>query len=90
MRCCDAAEGWLRERGRDRMVGPMDFTTNDEIGLLIEGHEYPPIILCPWHHPYYQRLFERELGMVKAMDAVHVEPARHRAREGPPRDLGGG
>ncbi len=55
----DAAEGWLRERGRDRMVGPMDFTTNDEIGLLITGHEYPPIILCPWHHPYYQRIFEQ-------------------------------
>src|SRR2546429_2447092 len=26
-----AAEGWLRERGRDRMVGPMDFTTNHEV-----------------------------------------------------------
>jgi len=63
-----AAEGWLRERGRDRMVGPMDFTTNDECGLLIEGHEHPPIILSPWHHPYYQRLFEQELGMQKAMD----------------------
>jgi hypothetical protein len=63
-----AAEGWLRERGRDRMIGPMDFTTNDECGLLVEGHEHPPIILCPWHHPYYQRLFEAELGMSKAMD----------------------
>jgi hypothetical protein len=28
------------------MVGPMDFTTNDEIGLLIAGHERPPVILC--------------------------------------------
>jgi GNAT superfamily N-acetyltransferase len=65
----DAAADWLRARGRDRMVGPMDFTTNDEIGLLIGGHEYPPIILCPWHHPYYQRLFEQELNMSKAMDA---------------------
>jgi GNAT superfamily N-acetyltransferase len=64
----DAAAGWLRERGRGRMVGPMDFTTNDECGLLIEGHERPPIILCPWHHPYYQRIFEQELGMEKAMD----------------------
>jgi GNAT superfamily N-acetyltransferase len=64
----DVAEQWLRERGRDRMVGPMDFTTNDEIGLLIEGHEYPPIILCPWHHRYYQRLFEQDVGMTKAMD----------------------
>ncbi len=64
----DAAERWLRERGRGRMVGPMDFTTNDECGLLIEGHERPPIILCPWHHPYYQRLLERDLGLAKAMD----------------------
>jgi GNAT superfamily N-acetyltransferase len=64
----DAAEAWLRERDRDRMVGPMDFTTNDECGLLIEGHEHPPIILCPWHHLYYQRLFEQELAMRKAMD----------------------
>jgi len=64
----DAAEAWLRERGRDRMVGPMDFTTNDECGLLIEGHEHPPIILCPWHHPYYQRMFEQDIGIEKAMD----------------------
>jgi GNAT superfamily N-acetyltransferase len=72
----DAAAGWLRERGRDRMVGPMDFTTNDECGLLIEGHERPPIILCPWHHRYYQRIFEQDLGMDKAMDlymwSLHV------------------
>jgi GNAT superfamily N-acetyltransferase len=70
------AELWLRERGRDRMVGPMDFTTNDECGLLIEGHERPPIILCPWHHPYYQRLFEQDIGMAKSMDlymwSLHV------------------
>lgn len=70
------AEQWLRERGRDRMVGPMDFTTNDECGLLIEGHERPPIILCPWHHPYYQRLFEQDIGIAKAMDlymwSLHV------------------
>jgi GNAT superfamily N-acetyltransferase len=72
----DQAERWLRERGRDRMVGPMDFTTNDECGLLIEGHEHQPIILCPWHHPYYQRLFEQDIGMEKAMDlnmwSLHV------------------
>ena len=63
------------------MVGPMDFTTNDEIGVLIAGHEYPPIILCPWHHPYYQRLFEQDAGMEKAMDlymwSLHVTEREH-------------
>jgi GNAT superfamily N-acetyltransferase len=69
----DTAEAWLRERGRDRMVGPMDFTTNDECGLLIEGHERPPIILCPWQHPYYQRLLEEDCGLAKAMDLLMWE-----------------
>jgi len=71
-----AAAGWLRARGRGTMIGPMDYTTNDECGLLIEGHERPPLILCPWHHPYYQRLAEEELGLQKAMDlymwSLHV------------------
>ena len=42
-------------RGRERILGPMDFTTNDEIGILIEGFERRPMILEPWHPPYYQR-----------------------------------
>ena len=68
----DAAAAWLRERGRDRMVGPMDFTTNDECGLLVEGHDRMPIILTPWQHPYYQGLLEGA-GLTKAMDAFMWE-----------------
>ena len=63
----DAAAGWLRERGRDRMVGPMDFTMNDESGVLIEGFEREPLIRQAWHPPYYQRLCE-EAGLEKAVD----------------------
>jgi len=66
------AEAWLRERGRDRMVGPMDFTTNDECGVLIEGHERPPLILCPWSHRYYPELIEGA-GLTKAMDLLMWE-----------------
>ncbi len=73
----DAAETWLRARGRPKMVGPMDFTTNDECGVLIEGHERPPMILSSWHHPYYQRLLEESCGLDKAMDLLmwelHIE-----------------
>ena len=74
-RCSTPPQEWLRERGRDRMVGPMDFTTNDEFGLLIEGHERPPMILSPWHHPYYQRLFEQD-GHGQGDGPVDVEPVR--------------
>ena len=54
----DAAADWLRERGRERIVGPMDFTTNDECGLLVEGYDRRPMILQPWHPPYYKELLE--------------------------------
>jgi hypothetical protein len=50
------AEAWLRRQGCDHMIGPMDFTMNDESGIVIEGHEREPMIRQPWHPPYYQRL----------------------------------
>jgi GNAT superfamily N-acetyltransferase len=62
-----AAETWLRDRGRDRMVGPMDFTTNDECGLLVDGYDRKPLVLQGWHHPYYLQLLEG-YGLGKAMD----------------------
>ena len=66
----DAAEAWLRERGRDRMVGPMDFTTNDECGVLVEGHERPPIDPRPTGTTrYYPALLEGD-GLTKAMDLL--------------------
>lgn len=72
----DAAERWLRARGRDRMIGPFDFSTNHECGLLVEGHELAPQILENWHHPYYKDLFEQH-GLTKAMDLYkwEIDPA---------------
>jgi GNAT superfamily N-acetyltransferase len=64
-----AAAAWLRAKGCERMVGPADFSMNDESGILIEGFEYAPMIRQPWHPPYYQRLME-QVGMTKAMDLL--------------------
>ena len=68
----DSAEGWLTAYGCDRMMGPCDFTTNDECGLLIEGHDRTPIILTPWTHRYYPALLEGA-GLGKAMDLLMWE-----------------
>jgi hypothetical protein len=65
----NAAAAWLRARDRERMVGPADFSMNDESGVLIEGFELPPMIRQPWHPPYYQQRLE-QAGMVKAMDLL--------------------
>jgi hypothetical protein len=77
----DAATGWAVARGRERLLGPMDFTTNDEIGILIEGFERRPMILEPWHPPYYQRLIEAE-GFGKAMDVLMWELRMGELKEG--------
>ena len=64
-----SAEEWLRSRGRERVLGPMDFTTNDEVGVLIAGYELRPMILQNWHPPFYRELLEG-LGYGKAMDLL--------------------
>jgi len=64
-----AAEDWLRARGRTRVLGPMDFTTNDELGLLVDGYELRPMILQNWHPPYYRELIEG-LGYGKEIDLL--------------------
>ena len=72
---------WATARGRDRILGPMDFTTNDELGILIEGFERQPMILEPWHPPHYQGLIEAE-GFAKSMDLLMWELRMGQLKEG--------
>ena len=66
-RCSTRRAGWLAGHGRSHMIGPMDYTMNDECGVLIEGFDREPMIKQPWHPPYYQQRME-EAGMEKAID----------------------
>jgi GNAT superfamily N-acetyltransferase len=77
----DAAAGWARGHGRSRLLGPMDFTTNDEVGILIEGYERRPYILENWHPPYYKELLEAQ-GFGKAMDLLMWELELGSLKEG--------
>ncbi len=63
----DTAERWARERGFDTLVGPMNFSTNADCGLLVEGFDKPPAILMTYNPPYYATLFEA-CGLAKAKD----------------------
>ena len=63
----EAAAAWLRSRRCDRMVGPMNFTMNDESGVVVEGYDLPPMIRQPWNPPYYVQRCE-EAGLEKAVD----------------------
>ena len=77
----DAATEWARDKGRGRILGPMDFTTNDEVGILVEGYELRPMILEPWHPPHYRELVEAE-SFAKAMDVLMWELHLGKLKEG--------
>lgn len=67
-----AAEEWLRMRGMESMLGPTNFSTNDEgssPGLLIEGFDTPPAILMSHNPRFYPGLVE-QAGHCKAMDLL--------------------
>jgi ribosomal protein S18 acetylase RimI-like enzyme len=59
--------GWIADRGMDTCVGPANFTTNDELGLQVEGFGQIPSLLTLQNPPYYVNLWERA-GWVQAMD----------------------
>jgi len=70
-----AAAAWLRARGLTVMRGPMNLSTNDDCGLLVEGFGTPPVVMMPHNPRYYTRLVERA-GFTKAMDLLAYEGGR--------------
>ena len=63
----EAAAGWLREKGRSEMMGPIDYSTNYVCGLLIDGFQHPPTVLTAHNPSYYSSLIE-SCGFTKAKD----------------------
>lgn len=68
----DAAAQWLRARGLAKVLGPMNFSTNHEVGLLVDGFGTPPAIMTTYNPPYYAALIEAN-GFTKAKDLWSFE-----------------
>lgn len=63
----DAAAKWLHRRGMRRMRGPLSLTMNDEVGVLIEGFDLPPMLMMN-HHRTWQDRIALSTGLEKAKD----------------------
>jgi len=79
-----AAAHWLKSRGLSRMVGPLNYTTNEECGCLISGFDTPPAVLMPHGRPWTGSLLEGA-GLSKEVDlfAYRSSPAELAARVAP-------
>lgn len=64
-----AVQQWARQQGAQRLMGPMNPSTNDECGLLIEGFDRPPVFMMTYNPAYYPKLVE-QAGLVKAKDLL--------------------
>jgi hypothetical protein len=61
------AEAWLRGRDMTRSMGPFSLSIWDEPGLLIKGHDHPPMVMMGHNKPEYEAWVEAA-GYVKAKD----------------------
>jgi hypothetical protein len=75
-RLFQAVSHWGRQAGQTRLLGPMNPTTNDECGLLVDGFDSSPVFMMPYNPRYYADLVEAE-GCRKAKDllAFHIDLA---------------
>ena len=63
----ETAESWIKEKGKDGILGPMNPSSNDELGLLVDGFDSPPYVLMCHNPEYYGKLIEKA-GYDKAKD----------------------
>ena len=53
-----AAEQWLRDQGMTRVLAPMNLSVWEEPGLLVRGHDHPPMVMMGHHQPQVQGWIE--------------------------------
>lgn len=63
------AADWLKARGRSGMLGPFNFSINDEMGMLIDGFDKSANMMMAHSRPYYAKHME-VLGCTKAKDVI--------------------
>ncbi|MDE1147184.1 MAG: dATP pyrophosphohydrolase [Azospirillaceae bacterium] len=65
----DTAADWLRARGMKRMQGPFNLNINEEIGLLVDGFDTPPMLLMGHDKAYLGPRLE-EQGFAREKDVL--------------------
>lgn len=58
---------WCKSKGFDTVIGPVNPSTNDECGLLIDGFDSSPVLMTSYNPPYYQEMIE-SFGFEKGND----------------------
>ena len=69
-----AAEGWLRDQGMTRAVGPVSQSVWEEPGLLVQGFDQDPTIMMGHARPEYQGWIEAAgYGVIKQLFTYELD-----------------
>jgi GNAT superfamily N-acetyltransferase len=61
---------WLKQKEvTGKLLGPVNFSTNEPCGLLVEGFDSPPVLMQTYNAPYYLQLIEN-FGFEKDVDLI--------------------
>ena len=59
----------IKAEKMEQIIGPANFSTNHEVGMLVEGYDSPPVLMMTYNKPYYNDFAER-FGLKKVKDLV--------------------
>lgn len=65
----NTAASWLKEKDATTMIGPVNPSTNEPCGLLVEGFDSPPVAMMTYNKPYYAALLQGA-GLAKQTDLL--------------------
>lgn len=60
---------WLLAKEARTVIGPVNFSTNETCGLLVEGFDSSPMAMMPYNYAYYPQLLE-QVGLQKRVDLL--------------------
>lgn len=68
------AEDWLREQGMTKVLAPMNLSVWEEPGLLVYGHDHPPMVMMGHQNARYQPWIEGAgYGLVKKLHTYDLD-----------------
>ncbi len=65
----DTVKEWVKAEGLKAIIGPVNFSTNETCGMLIEGFDTPPVVMMTYNQEYTPKFMDK-YGFRKKMDLI--------------------
>jgi hypothetical protein len=71
------AEQWLRDQSMTQVLAPISLSVWEEPGLLVKGHDHPPMVMMGHHKPEYEAWVESAGYIVAKRLLTYDLPVEH-------------